>query len=614
MATKKVNIDIIARDKSKQALRGVQGSLDKVRKSVFNVRNALVGLGAGLAIRSLVNTGKQIEGLQVRLKFLFGSVEEGTKAFDEMAKFAAKVPFSLEQIQAGSGNLAVVAKDAKELAHLMKITGNVAAATGLDFRTTAEQIQRSLSAGISAADLFRDRGVKAMLGFSAGAKVSIEDTAEAFDRVFGDGGKFGGTTDALAQTLEGTMSMIGDKFFQFKRDILDAGFFPELKRQFGDLNKFLEENEAEIKQYAILIGENLASALQKIVKFGKVAADNMKLFGLALLTIVTLLSPQIGVITGLATAIALLANEFNKAKLAAIGINEEFSKLQEHQLKDKIKALNGELAKNADELHELESIGDVFIMGVNSTAELIKNLQEENALIHQQIGIAKNLIKEKQNNIKVMQVEELQVTSLMEAREKALQHDMKIHKEYAHFRKILANRLAKEQVEIDKKGLDEMQSNSKDALKALSGTNRKAFELYKKFQIAEASINAIKGASRAMADYSFPISLAVAASSMAKGLALVAQIKSQSFTGRQQGGSVVAGKPYMVGEAGKEMFVPSTNGNIVSNDQLGRPVNVNFNISTVDASGFNQLLTNSRGVIVNMINSAVNETGRQAIV
>ena len=61
----------------------------------------------------------------------------------------------------------------------MKITGNVAAVTGLDFRTTAEQIQRSMSAGISAADLFRDRGVKDMLGFKAGATVSVEETAAA---------------------------------------------------------------------------------------------------------------------------------------------------------------------------------------------------------------------------------------------------------------------------------------------------------------------------------------------------------------------------------------------------------------------------------------------------
>ena len=83
MATKKVNIDIVAKDKSKQALRGVRSNLDSVKKSVFNLRNAFIGLGAGLAIRSIVNTGKEIEGLQVRLKFLFGTAEEGSKAFDE---------------------------------------------------------------------------------------------------------------------------------------------------------------------------------------------------------------------------------------------------------------------------------------------------------------------------------------------------------------------------------------------------------------------------------------------------------------------------------------------------------------------------------------------------
>ena len=180
----KLNIDIVARDRSKQALGKLQGSLGRLKQSVFNLRNAFIGLGAGLVIRNIVNTGKQIENLQVQLKFLFGSAQEGAKAFDEMAKFASKVPFSLEEIQAGSGVLAVVSDDAKELANLMKITGNVAAVTGLDFRTTAEQIQRSMSAGISAADLFRDRGVKSMLGFKAGATVSVEETAASIIKIY----------------------------------------------------------------------------------------------------------------------------------------------------------------------------------------------------------------------------------------------------------------------------------------------------------------------------------------------------------------------------------------------------------------------------------------------
>ena len=61
MATKKVNIDIIAKDKSKQALNRVQGNLDGVKKSVFNLRNALVGLGAGLIVKSFIDVGKQVE-------------------------------------------------------------------------------------------------------------------------------------------------------------------------------------------------------------------------------------------------------------------------------------------------------------------------------------------------------------------------------------------------------------------------------------------------------------------------------------------------------------------------------------------------------------------------
>ena len=274
MATKKVNIDIIAKDKSRQALQGVRGNLDKLKSSIFNVRNALVGLGGGLVIRSLINTGKEIEGLQVRLKFLFGTAEEGAKAFDKMAEFASRVPFSLEEIQAGSGVLAVVSKDAEELAKNMELTGNVAAVTGLDFKTTAEQIQRSLSAGIGAADLFRDRGVKAMLGFQAGAKVSIEETIEAFDRVFGKGGKFDGATAELAQTFEGTISMLGDKVFNFKRQILEAGFFPELKRQFGDLNEFMEENAESLDKFAVAIGTSLAFAVEGLAKAMKLAKDN----------------------------------------------------------------------------------------------------------------------------------------------------------------------------------------------------------------------------------------------------------------------------------------------------------------------------------------------------
>ena len=115
----KLNIDIVARDKSKQALNKLQSSLGRLKNAVFSLKGAFVGLGTGLVIKSFVNTGRSVEDLQVRLKALFGSTEEGAKAFKVMSDFASQVPFSLEQIQAASGNLAIVAGDSERLAKIL---------------------------------------------------------------------------------------------------------------------------------------------------------------------------------------------------------------------------------------------------------------------------------------------------------------------------------------------------------------------------------------------------------------------------------------------------------------------------------------------------------------
>ena len=82
------------------------------------------------------------------------------------------------------------------------------------------------------------------------------------------------------------------------------------------------------------------------------------------------------------------------------------------------------------------------------------------------------------------------------------------------------------------------------------------------------------------------------------------------------GGSVRKGQPTIVGERGAELFVPNSTGQIQQNargtSQQG--ATVNFNINTVDASGFEELLIRSRGTITQLINNAVNERGAKAII
>lgn len=532
MATKKVNIDIVAKDKSKRALNTVRGSLDKLKSSVFNVRNALAGLGAGLVIRNLVNTGKELENLQVRFKFLLKNAEEGAKAFENMTKFASQVPFSLEEIQSGSGILATVTDNADDLQKMLEITGNVAATTGLDFRTAAEQIQRSFSAGIGAADLFREKGVRNMLGFKAGATVSIEETVEAFERVFGKGGQFGQATDELADTFEGTLSMIGDKFFNFKRRILEAGFFPELKKQFGDLDKFLEQNARAIDEVAIKIGQGLAQAVKSTAEVVKFLADNFEILKGILFTIIALkVAAFFHTLTNaiILTNKALMTLNFNfgvlgrKTKILTTAIalfNMEFglmAKLEKRKevLKSTARAsvMLGEKIANLTKFQKINK--DVTDKNTKSAKEyknaLVDMFIKQASLEDQQTGMSERDIKLIKEKIALRKEDEEALQKIINALKKELEieEEIKALQEFqAEFLKLKTMQSQSEDVQIglDIDELDEikdkLEQNSgalngfREGIKAFASEGNTAFQTFK-----DVGINSVKKLQSALTDF-----------------------------------------------------------------------------------------------------------------
>jgi hypothetical protein len=148
----------------------------------------------------------------------------------------------------------------------------------------------------------------------------------------------------------------------------------------------------------------------------------------------------------------------------------------------------------------------------------------------------------------------------------------------------------------------------------LGAQNKKAFEAAKAFNIANAVMNTYMAVTKALASYPFPFSLIAAGGALAFGLAQVAQIRSQQYSGRQLGGPVMAGESYMVGENGPELFTPNNTGSITRNNELGGggTTNVNFTIVANDAQGFDDLLLQRRGMITQMISDAQLERGMRA--
>ena len=280
MASQKLNIDIVARDKSRQALNSLQGKLQNLRNSVFNLRNAFIGLGAGIVIKGFINAGIQIENLGVQLNALFGSAKEGKKALEAVTKFAAGTPFELRNIQQGITSLATVRKQAEEAGisfeELLKITGNTATVLGGDFALASLQIQRSFSAGISSAELFRERGVKAMAGFKEGVSINARESIKGLAKAFGTGGEFGNLIDDLSRTLFGTISNLKDAFFIFQVEV-SKGFFGALQKNLGDLKTTVEANKKTINEFANIIGTGFSNAIQFTAKTLVFLKDNLKL-------------------------------------------------------------------------------------------------------------------------------------------------------------------------------------------------------------------------------------------------------------------------------------------------------------------------------------------------
>ena len=82
--------------------------------------------------------------------------------------------------------------------------------------------------------------------------------------------------------------------------------------------------------------------------------------------------------------------------------------------------------------------------------------------------------------------------------------------------------------------------------------------------------------------------------------------------GKAGGGSVMAGHPYMVGEAGKELFIPKSAGTIVPNGTLAGAggssvVNNYYSISAVDAKSVAQLFAENRMTMLGTIRQAEKE-------
>ena len=291
------------------------------------------------------------------------------------------------------------------------------------------------------------------------------------------------------------------------------------------------------------------------------------------------------------TAVTNTAIAFGNLGIAAMNVVSVF---RPSKWKDDFESFNSFIKVNKESLHNLKKLYEDVTGLEHPVIANAKELTEARKKIEAQENTIREekLKKEKEAKNKLIALEKDKFDRILKANKAKNEQDKKLREE----------------------ATADIKSDLEGTLTIMSGNSKKAFKMLQAHKIAEAVVNTYSAVMRAFSTYNPPHSYLAASTALAFGMAQVSQIRSQKFTARRQGGLVSKNKPYMVGEGGAETFIPNSSGYIAPTGMGGKNVNVNFTINAVDTAGFQQLLANERGMIIGMINSAVNDKGQSNLI
>jgi len=618
---------------ARRELSKTKKSVKGVGASILSLKTALIGLGTGIVLKRIITTTATFENLRNRLKLVTKSQEELEARFRTLTSAAGetrtgladtidlftKLRVSTEELGYADDRVLLVTK---RLSKALQLQGADTATA----QAVIRQFGQAMASGTVRGDEFRSivEGIGGTLsimarqtGISVGAlrKLSLSGqlTADVMFEMFENATIIDeefGKMDATINSLETAFSNA------FDQAIIKLGDLTKItdtyKKSIEDLTFLLELFNADAKQlstfffFGVEQAKELGEATENI-------ALNLKILEFQLNDleegfagkITKLLTPEY--YDELKLQIQLAIDQLERLTKAT----SEVSKAETTKEVKPVEFTKQIIALQRFVLTEKQ----LLVARYNDKTNLIRKFLKENENITvEQTETLNNLIitlqKKLGDDLLELRRDQIKKEAKLEW-ERLQQQKENYDKNLALIKEKKFNELRLEELTNDQIK-DLSKATGRELISELAKNNKQMFMINKALLIKEAIMNTAAGVTAALKLGPFGIPLAFGIGAL--GAVQVATIARQEYTGRRLGGPVQKDKPYMVGESGKEMFVPNQSGEIIPNNQLGKAVTVNFNINTVDARGFNELLVNSRGVIVNMINSAVNEKGRMAIV
>ena len=608
--TRKFEIEFLANDKTKQAFNSVKKNTDSTRKSLLSFKNIIVAVASSLVIKQFLDLANTFQNLQNRLKLVTSSTQElafvqqelfdiaqrTRGGFAETVELYQKLALQSKSLGLQSSQLAQITENVNKVIGIAGV-GAVQASSGIlqlsqafasgrlqgdEFRSISENIPPLLD--IFAKELGVTRGELKKLGSEGKitsdiiAKALLAETEninEAFSKLSPTIGQASTTVGNSFLNLAGTFAEVtGVSDLLAKSLIAVSKGLDSITEGLKPFTPTIKSTELRIKE----LEESIKNVGNETIDFSAIVNKGIDFAGIlptdneteALAKFTEELKTQLLLLEDL-KRLDFLSGAYKKQ-------GEEVDKTREAEEKEAriLLGLSKGYATVNTELGRFQRIGE-------DNSKLIDELNEKYKIINTELGRFAQIGQDNSTLIEELNKGRFPnfIQALKDAGNTTMQLDTLFTNTFNSFADTLADSIM---------------------------TGKFAFKDFARSVIAD--IARIIAKQQAM--------LAVQRALGFFGVTSIGGVDVSSIFGgaRANGGSVTAGKSYLVGERGAELFQPSTSGTIIPNNKLEGTgtTNISFTINTVDARGIDELLTSRRSTIINVINDALNRQGKEALV
>lgn len=212
------------RNDMRRAQGEVSGSVDKIRKSLLTLA---AGFGMAEIVNQIIQAQREFDKLNASLITATGSTKAAGEAMKALQSFAAKTPFSLQEVTEGFLKLRNLGLTPSERA--LESYGNTSAAMG---KSLSQLVEAVADAATGEFERLKEFGIKSkqqgdMVAFTfQGTTTKIKNNSADIEEYLTRIGEvnFAGGMKLQADTLDGAISALGDTWRQTLLAFSQSGF------------------------------------------------------------------------------------------------------------------------------------------------------------------------------------------------------------------------------------------------------------------------------------------------------------------------------------------------------------------------------------------------------